>query len=337
MNVVTWIGILLCISQSAVFSGLNLAIFSVSRLRLEVETANRNPKAARVLAPRRNSNLTLAVVLWGNVAVNVLLTLLSNSLLTGVGAFIFSTVVITFLGEIFPQAYFSRRALRMAALMAPLVRFYGVLLLPVTKPTALLLDAWFGPEGVRYFHERDLRTLIKKHAESKEAGVTQLEATGAVNFLDLDDIKAADEGQPVDPNSVIDLPVSAGWPVLPQFERSPADPFLRRIEASGRKWVIITDTAGEPHAVLDANGFLRGALFRGDSFNPRSFLYHPIVVRDISQRLGEVLWRMSVHPESPEDDVIDQDLILVWGKERRVITGADILGRLLRGIVMRET
>jgi metal transporter CNNM len=41
-------------------------------------------------------------------------------------------------------------------------------------------------------------------------------------------------------------------------------------------------------------------------------------------------------PEHPEDDVIDQDLILVWGQQRRIITGADLLGRLLRGIVTRE-
>jgi hypothetical protein len=33
-----------------------------------------------------------------------------------------------------------------------------------------------------------------------------------------------------------------------------------------------------------------------------------------------------------EDDVIDNDIILIWGNERRIITGADILGRLLRGI-----
>jgi hypothetical protein len=31
--------------------------------------------------------------------------------------------------------------------------------------------------------------------------------------------------------------------------------------------------------------------------------------------------------------VIDEDLILVWTRtEKRIITGADILGRLLRGI-----
>jgi len=36
-NVFVWIGIALCITQSAIFSGLNLAIFSISKLRLEVE------------------------------------------------------------------------------------------------------------------------------------------------------------------------------------------------------------------------------------------------------------------------------------------------------------
>jgi CBS domain containing-hemolysin-like protein len=35
----TWIGIALCVAQSALFSGLNLAAFSMSRLRLEVESA----------------------------------------------------------------------------------------------------------------------------------------------------------------------------------------------------------------------------------------------------------------------------------------------------------
>ena len=35
-------------------------------------------------------------------------------------------------------------------------------------------------------------------------------------------------------------------------------------------------------------------------------------------------------------DVADDDLILMWSSERRVMTGADILGRLLRGIAMRD-
>ena len=125
-NVLIWIGIALCITQSAILSGLNLAIFSISKLRLEVEVAGGNRDASVLLDLRKDSNLTLATVLWGNVTINVLLTLLSDSVLAGVGAFIFSTVIITLFGEIIPQAYSSRNAIRMAALLAPLLRVYQV-------------------------------------------------------------------------------------------------------------------------------------------------------------------------------------------------------------------
>jgi hypothetical protein len=34
--------------------------------------------------------------------------------------------------------------------------------------------------------------------------------------------------------------------------------------------------------------------------------------------------------------VIENDLILVWGVRKRIITGSDLLGRLLRGIATVE-
>ena len=40
-----WIGIVICISQSGLFSGLNLAVFSISRLRLEAAAAAGDPQA----------------------------------------------------------------------------------------------------------------------------------------------------------------------------------------------------------------------------------------------------------------------------------------------------
>jgi metal transporter CNNM len=106
IEALTWLGIVFCIAQSGFFAGLNLAIFSISRLRLEVEAAGGNPNAVRLLELRKDSNLTLATIVWGNVGTNVLLTLLSDSVLTGLAAFAFSTFAITFLGEIVPQAYF---------------------------------------------------------------------------------------------------------------------------------------------------------------------------------------------------------------------------------------
>ncbi|RZV34894.1 MAG: DUF21 domain-containing protein, partial [Acidimicrobiales bacterium] len=62
-----WFGIFFCISQSAMFSGLNLAYFSVSRLRLEVEAGTGNKHASLVLAMRTDSNFLLTTILWGNV------------------------------------------------------------------------------------------------------------------------------------------------------------------------------------------------------------------------------------------------------------------------------
>jgi metal transporter CNNM len=336
LNVALWIGIALCIAQTGIFSGLNLALFSVSKLGLEIEAAGGNNDAVKMLSLRADSNFTLATILWGNVATNVLLTLLSESVLAGVGAFVFSTVAITFLGEIIPQAYFSRNALRIAARFAPFLKFYQVMLFAVAKPTALFLNWWLGPESIALLRERDFRVLLSKHVEAEGTDIGRLEATGALNFLDLDDIAVLEEGEPVDPRSIISLPVVSGWPVLPTFERTPNDSFLQQLDASGRKWVIFVDDSGSPHMVLDAHHFLRDVLFNEVSVGPEPYWHRPIVITGMSARLGDVIGLMKMKPEHPEDDVIDHDLILVWGKQKRIITGADLLGRLLRGITTRE-
>lgn len=335
VSLLTWIGIAGCIVQSAAFSGLNLGVFSISKLRLELTAAGGNPHAAAALELRRDSNLTLATILWGNVSTNVLLTLLSGSMLTGAATFVFSTFAITFLGEIIPQAYFSRHALRLTGRFAPFLRFYRIVLFPIAKPTALLLNWWLGPEGIILFKERDLRALLTRHVGIAGTEVSELEAIGALNFLDLDDIPVMNEGEPVDPLSVIAVPFEKGRPELPHFRPSPDDPFLRQIDASGKKWVIFTDPAERPRLVLEAHHFLRDLLFQEMSVKPDGYWHRPIVVTDEHTTLGDVIGRMEVTAEHPEDDVIDNDIILVWGRQRRIITGADLLGRLLRGIAAK--
>jgi hypothetical protein len=89
-----WLGIAVCLSQSAMFSGLNLAVFSLSRLRLEAAAEAGDRHAQRMLALRRNANFALTTILWGNVAINVLLTLLAESVLAGVaGGVLFVALV----------------------------------------------------------------------------------------------------------------------------------------------------------------------------------------------------------------------------------------------------
>jgi metal transporter CNNM len=277
----------------------------------------------------------LATVIWGNVGTNVFLTLLSDSVLAGLGAFFFSAVMITLFGEIAPQAYFSRNALRMTARFLPFLIFWRAALFFVARPTALLLDWWLGVEGIAYLHERDVRSLVARAAASG-GDIGKLEATGVQNFLDLDDLPVSEEGEPVHPQSIISLPLASGRCLLPAFNPSPDDPFLQRVDASGKKWVIVTDLAGEPAFVLDSHHFLRDALFKKPDKNQGACWHRPVIVRDMQTRLGDVIGCLKVAQELPDDDVIDNDLILVWGSQRRIITGSDLLGRLLRGIATVE-
>ena len=111
---------------------------------------------------------------------------------------------------------------------------------------------------------------------------------------------------------------------------------MHQIEASGHKWVIVTDLDHQPQMALDADAFIRELFFSDDPVNPLRFCHRPILVTDRKVLLAEVLRQLRVNPEHPADDVIDHDLVLVWAEDRRIITGADILGRLLRGIVRRQ-
>lgn len=325
-----WLGIVFCLSQSAMFSGLNLAFFGLSRLQLEVEAEN-NPKARRVLKMREDSNFLLTTILWGNVGINVLLTLLSNSVLAGVFAFLFSTVAITFLGEIIPQAYFSRNALRMASLLGPVLRIYQFVLYPVAKPSARMLDAWLGKESPEYFREQVIRDMLLRHVEHHNSDVDDVEGIGALNFLDIDDLSAIDEGADVDPASIIRLPTDVDLPRLPEFEASMTDPFLRQVHESGRKWVILANEEGEPQLILDSDGFLREVLFSKEPVDAYKYCHRPIIIKSNKTNLGSVI-RLMRRSKVGSQGVIENDVVLIWTAKPRIITGADLFDRLLHGI-----
>lgn len=335
MTLLTWLGIIFCLTQSALFSGMNLGLFSISKLELEVEAHRGNAEARKVLALRRDANFALVTILWGNVGVNVLVALLSGSVLTGVAAFLFSTVVITVCSEIIPQGYFSRNALRLAALFSPWLRFYQFLLYPVAKPTALALDAWLGGEQIGYFPERNLRRIIQFHIDAPESEIDRVEGRGALNFLEIDDTPLDAEGERLDRASIVQIEFHDGAPVFPVITASADDPFLRAIEASGRSWVVLVDTSGTPQLVLRTNAFLREALFTQRRVDPRRHCHRPIVVNDPKTTLGKLIERFRVSGRHAEDDVVDHNVILLWTAEPRIVTGTDILGRLLRGIAVQ--
>lgn len=90
--------------------------------------------------------------------------------------------------------------------------------------------------------------------------------------------------------------------------------------------------------VIDADSFVRDAIYKPGPFYPLTHCHHPVIVTSPSTRLEQVIRRLKVYPLHERDHVIDLDLIIYWAEDknqRRIITGSDILGRLLKGIVTR--
>lgn len=333
-DLLTWCGIVFCISQSAIFSGLNLAFFSLTRLRLEseVEAAERKG-AVKILQMRNDSNFLLTTILWGNVGINVLLTLLSDSVMTGLVSFTFSTVIITFFGEIIPQAYFSRNAMQMASLLAPVLRVYQFILFPVAKPCAILLDKWLGKDMKEYLSEEVIKLVIKKHVEEAGTEIDKIEGRGAINFLTLDDIKVCDEGEFINAASIIHLKTENGKVVFPEHTPSVTDTFIQKINSSCEKWIVFVDESGEPQLVLDADGFIRSIYSEDPIENIEAYSHKPLVVTDDSVNLGQLIARLKHKDKNHSDRPIERDIALFWSeKQKRIITGSDLFGRLLAGI-----
>ncbi|MBT8036027.1 MAG: DUF21 domain-containing protein [Verrucomicrobiae bacterium] len=336
-DLLTWLGIIACLSQSAMFSGSNLAFFSLGRMRLEAEVEKGCRSALKVLNLRKDSNLLLCTILWGNVSVNVLLALLSESVFAGIGGFVFSTVGITFFGEIMPQAYFSRHALRVGAKLSPLIRFYQILLFPVSKPCALILDGWIGPEGPTFYRERDIEIILEKHIHETNSEISANEGQGALNFLALDDRFISVEGSVIEPETIYTFPVNLDLPVLPQPGTEEGRALVDSLKKHASLWAVIVGERGMPQLVIDTTEYLSRVYADGDGVDIYDCCHRPVVVEDDQTTLDAVLGEFVVEATDMDDHLVDRDVVLYWaGGEKRIVTGADIFGRLLKGIARRE-
>jgi hypothetical protein len=88
------------------------------------------------------------------------------------------------------------------------------------------------------------------------------------------------EGENINPDSIIRLETQDGKISFPSFSPNPDDPFMQKINRSGEKWIILTDKKDEPKLLLDADGFIRSALFCSTCDKIEDYCHNPIILKD---------------------------------------------------------
>jgi len=148
---------------SAVCSGLNIGLMSLETADLRRKAKIGNPDARKVLPLRTNSHLTLAAILLSNVAAVSATSLTLENFTGGLIAGVLSTLLIVIFGEIMPQAFFAKRALKFTATLSPLLRLMIIITYPISKPLQLLLDRLFGQETTALQSRHELGIMITEH------------------------------------------------------------------------------------------------------------------------------------------------------------------------------
>lgn len=191
--------IVLLVTLSAICSGLNIALMSLGLGDLKRKRKLGNPDAKKVYPLRLNSNLSLASIILTNVGVISATSLVvdhsfggNDHALQGLYAGIISTLLIVLFGEIFPQAFFSRQALRFTARLAPLLRIMIFVTFPITKPLQLLLDRLLGREQIQIQTRRELGILIGEHLTNEQSELDEDEVEIMQGALSLSEKRVRD-------------------------------------------------------------------------------------------------------------------------------------------------
>ena len=151
------------VGLAAIFSGLNISLMSLQVSDLTRKARLGNPDARRVLPLRKNAYLSLASILFANVAVVSASTLVLESAFNGLIAAVATTILMVIFGELLPQAVFVRSALRFCAFFSPMIYLVTILTYPLSKPLAILLNRIIGHHDGGLHTRAELGMLIAEH------------------------------------------------------------------------------------------------------------------------------------------------------------------------------
>lgn len=204
--------VILLMVAAAICSGLNIAIMSIDLSSLERSAKLGDKRAMLVLPLRRNVHLTLASILLANVAAAAALPLVLNNTFSGIIAGAITTLLLVTFGEIFPQAFFARHALKLCATFSLPMRVMIIATYPISKPLQLLLDKLVGRHGIQLHTRNELGIIFSEHLLSDTSELDDDEVEIMRGALQLSEKRVRDIMTPIKkvywltPDTIIDGP-----------------------------------------------------------------------------------------------------------------------------------
>ena len=175
MVILNYVIVIVLIALSGLFSGLTLGLMSLDLFELRRKIKLNDKNAIKVYPLRKNGNLLLCTLLLGNVAVNSTLAVFLGSITAGIIAGTVSTGLIVIFGEILPQSVFARHGLKFGAKTTSLVWIFLIILYPVTKPLALILDKFLGGELPTIYSKKEFRLILREQKKLMKSDLKEHE------------------------------------------------------------------------------------------------------------------------------------------------------------------
>lgn len=222
--------IIALVIAAAICSGLNIGLMSLSKADLRRKAKTGNKDARKVLPFRENTHLSLVSILFVNVAVVSISSLLLQHYFNGIIAGIVTTLLMVVFGEAVPQAYFVRFSLRFCSLFAPLIAFMIFITYPVSKPLQLMLDKIVGHNDQELHSRLELGLLISEHEDETASELDDDEVEIIKSALLLSEKTVGQIMEPIDQvfwlahdaildSATVDTIKENGYSRIPVFDR----------------------------------------------------------------------------------------------------------------------
>lgn len=187
-----YIILLILLILSGWFSGMEIALFSLSSGKVKHLVLAKKTNAQLLQRLLNNKNRLLVVVLLGNNLVNIgaasLATLVAVQKFGSVGVGIATgimTILILIFGEMYPKAFFHINAVRMGLLFAPAIYFLQIVFYPVVISLEKLLKILTRGKSTEAVSEREFKALSRLAVEKGVIGFEEHEMI--MNVLNFND------------------------------------------------------------------------------------------------------------------------------------------------------